>query len=251
MTLASFTGVSKMPRWAVYLIAVSLCLATFAARAHIGVYFSQRPLLLMFLPAIICSAFLGGWGPGFVSTAAAALGTIYFFIPSAAAPRPAEAHDLFQWTLLTASGLLVSGLCEMLHRFARGLRAEKEALRQRQERFELAMDASKDGIWDWNVASGEVYFSPGYTAMLGYHDREFPPHVGSWSDRIHPEDREAALQANLDCIENRRGDCEAEFRMRTADGDWRWILGRAKAVARDGDGRAVRMVGTHTDITEH
>jgi len=249
MLSASFTDIHKLPRWAACLIAVALTLATLALRAQIGVFFSQRPLLIMFMPPIICSAFLGGWLPGVVSTAVAALGTAYFFIPSNQGMRIAEANDLLQWLILIASGLLVSALCEMLHRFARGLRAEKEALRQREQRFTLAMDASKDGIWDWNVATGEVYYSPGYSAMLGYLTHELPPQADSWADLIHPEDKQAALAANMDCIENRRDDFEVEFRMRTADRGWRWILGRGKAVARDKSGRAERLVGTHTDIT--
>ncbi|MBF0482373.1 MAG: PAS domain S-box protein [Desulfovibrionaceae bacterium] len=250
MTLASLAGASRLPRWAIYLIAVALTLATLALRQQIGVYFDHRPLLLMFLPAIICSAFLGGWWPGVAATAIASLGAGYFFVSSAVSLRVAASHELFQWTILVVSGLLVSALCELLHRVARGLWAEKQALAEREERFTLAMAASKDGIWDWNVSTGEVYYSPAYTAMLGYPGRTLPPHVDSWSDLIHPGDKAAALQANMDCIENRRDDFTVEFRMRAADGDWRWILGRGKAIARDGDGRAVRLVGTHTDITE-
>jgi two-component system, cell cycle sensor histidine kinase and response regulator CckA len=124
------------------------------------------------------------------------------------------------------------------------------ALRQSEERFKLAMEANRDGLWDWDVETGEVYYSPGYAAMLGYTVAEVPAHVDWWRDLIHPEDREAALQANMDCVENRREDVEVEFRMRAKNGEWRWILGRGKGVARDASGRALRMVGTHTDITE-
>ncbi|MGC8493517.1 MAG: PAS domain S-box protein [Syntrophobacteraceae bacterium] len=123
------------------------------------------------------------------------------------------------------------------------------ALRESEERFSLAMEATKDGLWDWNLAADEVYYSPGYLAMLGYVPGEVPADFGAWTDRIHPEDKDAALKANIDCIENRRDDFEVEFRMQTRNGEWRWILGRGKVVGRDRDGRAVRMVGTHTDIT--
>jgi PAS domain S-box-containing protein len=128
-------------------------------------------------------------------------------------------------------------------------RAE-ESLREREERFSLAMEATKDGLWDWNLNTDEVYFSPGYIAMLGYASSEIPAHFSSWADRIHPEDKEAALKANMDCIENRRDDFEVEFRMQARNMEWHWILGRGKAVRRDENGRAVRMVGTHTDISE-
>jgi len=125
-----------------------------------------------------------------------------------------------------------------------------EAIRASEERFKMAMDATRDGLWDWNVETGEVYYSPGYTAMLGFSPEEAPATVEFWKSRIHPDDEAAAVKANMDCIENRRQDFEAEFRMRAKDGGVRWILGRGMAVARDGNGRATRMVGTHTDITD-
>ena len=127
-------------------------------------------------------------------------------------------------------------------------RSEK-TLRESEERFKLAMDVSKDGIWDWNVTTGDVYYSPAYTAMLGYLSHELPPHVNSWADLIHPLDKEAAFKANMDCIENCCEEFNVEFRMQAVDGNWHWIMGRGKAVERDSTGRAIRMVGTHTDIT--
>jgi PAS domain S-box-containing protein len=126
----------------------------------------------------------------------------------------------------------------------------EEALREREERFSLAMEATKDGLWDWNLNTDEVYYAPGYVSMLGYASSEVPAHFSSWADRIHPEDKNAALKANMDCIENLRDDFEVEFRMQAKNMEWRWILGRGKAVSRDENGRAVRMVGTHTDISE-
>ena len=128
-------------------------------------------------------------------------------------------------------------------------RAE-EKLRESEERFKLAMEANRDGLWDWNVSTDEVYYSPAYAAMLGYSSGELPGHVNSWADLIHPEDKDAAFKANLDCIENRRNGFDVEFRMKTGNGNWCWILGRGKAVIRDACGRAVRVVGTHTDITD-
>ncbi|WP_462324540.1 PAS domain S-box protein [Desulfoplanes sp.] len=125
----------------------------------------------------------------------------------------------------------------------------REALQRSEERFQLAMEASRDGIWDWNIMTGETYYSPGYAAILGYASTEVPAHVESWKDLIHPSDRDDAFRANQACIEGRCDDFSVEFRMRAKDGQWRWILGRGKAVARDADGRATRMVGTHTEIT--
>lgn len=122
-------------------------------------------------------------------------------------------------------------------------------LRLSEARFQLAMEASHDGLWDWNVTTNEVYYSPGYKAILGYPADEAIAHAEFWMEHIHPEDRTRTIAAKYDCIENRRNEFEIEFRMRTRNGEWRWILGRGKAVSRDSSGRATRLVGTHVDIT--
>jgi diguanylate cyclase (GGDEF)-like protein/PAS domain S-box-containing protein len=128
-------------------------------------------------------------------------------------------------------------------------RAE-EALRKSEERFKLAMEATRDGLWDWNVETGETYYSPGYFMMLGYEPGEFAGRLDTWIDLLDPDDREQTLRANMDCIDNRCSSFEVEFRMRAKDGSWKWILGRGKSVAWNENGRATRMVGTHVDITE-
>ncbi|MFA7165773.1 MAG: PAS domain S-box protein [Desulfoplanes sp.] len=125
----------------------------------------------------------------------------------------------------------------------------QESLRQSEERFQLAMEANKDGIWDWNILTGEIYYSPGYGAILGYDESEMAAHVDTWANRIHPDDYEKAVRANHDCIENISDTFRVGFRMQAKNGTWRWILGRGKAVSRDTHGRATRLVGTHTDIT--
>jgi PAS domain S-box-containing protein len=126
----------------------------------------------------------------------------------------------------------------------------EDALQESRERFELAMKACRDGLWDWDIESGHVYYSPAYSAMLGFSEKELRGKIDFWKRRLHPEDKEHTLRANQDCIENRRDRFEVEFRMQTRHGHWRWILGRGQAVARDTQGRATRMIGTHTDITE-
>jgi len=138
-------------------------------------------------------------------------------------------------------------------KLVRGIAQRKlseDALLESEKRFSLAMEASKDGLWDWNIITDETYYSPSYTAMLGYSSGELPAHISSWSDLIHPEDKDNALKGNMDCIENRCTHFKIEFRMQAQNGEWRWIMTRGKAADRDSSGRALRMVGTHTDITE-
>ena len=131
----------------------------------------------------------------------------------------------------------------------RHIRAE-ESLRESEERFTFAMEATRDGLWDWDIASNKGYFSPGYYRMLGYQPSDFAMTSRSWIDLVHPEDRERTLKVNNDCIENTTEFFDVEFRMLSKKGEWVWVLGRGKAVRRAADGRAIRMVGTHVDITE-
>lgn len=125
----------------------------------------------------------------------------------------------------------------------------EEKLRQGQERFQWAMESSQDGLWDWDLLTDEVYYSPAYFTMLGYQPGSLPGQVSTWIDLIHPADRQKTLGANRDCIENRCERFQVEFRMRAQDGSWKWILGNGQAVSRGADGKALRMVGTQTDIT--
>jgi PAS domain S-box-containing protein len=133
----------------------------------------------------------------------------------------------------------------------RRLVAERtDALNLSEERMALALEAAQDGIWDWDVVTGEVYYSPRYAGMLGYDTTEVPGHVESWLDLIHPEDRDRAYAANQACIEGRQTSFRCQFRMLHRNNSWRWIEGKGKAVSRGPDGQATRMVGTHTDITD-
>ncbi len=126
----------------------------------------------------------------------------------------------------------------------------EEALHKSEERFSLAMEASKDGIWDWDLTTGYIYCSPALTSMLGYDSKDVIEHVDQWQNLIHPEDRQKTYQINLDCVNNLTDSFEIEYRMKTSDGCWKWILGRGRAACRDVSGRAVRVIGTHQDITE-
>ena len=137
--------------------------------------------------------------------------------------------------------------------FSEDITEQKKAessLRKSEERFRQAMEATSDGLWDWDVANNSVYFSPGYYRMLGYEPGEFSAEVDTWLELVHSDDRERAMAANEACIRNDTPSVNVEFRMRARDGTWRWIMGRGKAVRRDGGGRALQMIGTHVDITE-
>jgi len=135
-------------------------------------------------------------------------------------------------------------------RMIQKLEKKMKDLEQKEERLNMALDASSDGMWDWNARTGEVYFSPRYYTMLGYEPDELPPSYDTWAGLLHPDDRERAEKTVLEHIENDFGPLEQEFRLKTKTGKWKWILGKGKVFSKDENGRPVRVVGTHTDITE-
>ncbi|ROR03347.1 PAS domain S-box protein [Desulfosoma caldarium] len=123
------------------------------------------------------------------------------------------------------------------------------ALQESEARYRLVMEATSDGIWDWDLRTNRVYYNPAYARMLGFEPEEFSGNLAEWLDRIHPDDRQRAISENQRCIHNEVAQFAVEFRMRTKAGNWKWILGRGMAVERDSAGKALRMIGAHTDIT--
>jgi PAS domain S-box-containing protein len=125
----------------------------------------------------------------------------------------------------------------------------EEELRKSRERFELAVQGSQDGLWDWNLTTDEVYYSPRYKAMLGYEDDEMPNRSEEWAKRVHPDDIDRVRNELRAHFKGRESLSWVEFRMRHKDGSYRWIRSRA-FVLRDATGRVYRMAGSHEDITE-
>lgn len=126
----------------------------------------------------------------------------------------------------------------------------ERSLIKSQERFSLAMDATEDGLWDWDLRTDNVYYSPKYEIMLGYTPGEINSRIESWVDLIHPEDRDKVLDTNHFHIDGSPAGFQIEYRMKRKDGGWQWVQGRGKVVERDKDGSPLRMIGTHRDISE-
>ncbi len=127
-------------------------------------------------------------------------------------------------------------------------RAAQELAESRQ-RLEMALRVGELGMWDWKASNNQVYFSDAYGEMLGYAPGTLEQSFSSWENKIHPEDRGATLSALTAHLEGKSERFEPEFRMKHRDGTWRWIVSHGQIVERDGDGRPMRMVGTHQDIT--
>ena len=123
------------------------------------------------------------------------------------------------------------------------------ALRQSEERLTLAFEGAQEGVWDWNLETGAVVYSPRWKQMLGYDDDEIEPHVSAWERLLHPEDLPRASEVNESVT---RGDhmYEGEFRLRHKAGHYTPVLSRGFPVRREPGGPVVRIVGTHFDLTE-
>jgi len=119
------------------------------------------------------------------------------------------------------------------------------------DRLLLAMDACSDGLWDWDATTGKVYYSQNYLSMLGHTPETYPAELDSWVRSVHPDDYEKTVNMQMRVAASpAEGDAfSCTYRIRRADGSWLWVLGRGCVTSRDSQGRALRIVGMHTDIS--
>lgn len=122
------------------------------------------------------------------------------------------------------------------------------ALRKNEERYAILAASTTDGIWDWNLLTQEVYFSPRWKSMLGYAEHELDNTFYSWRDRVHPDDLALALQEVQKCIQGETEIYENIHRLKHRAGHWVWIFDRG-TVQKDAHDNPIRMVGSHSDLT--
>jgi len=127
--------------------------------------------------------------------------------------------------------------------------AEK-ALKVSEERWKFALEGARDGVWDWDLVTNEVYFSPQWKAMLGFEDHEILGSVEEWSKRVHPDDLQNCYQDIQLHIDGEVPFYSNTHRVLCKNGSYKWILDRGKITTTDENGKAIKMVGTHTDLTE-
>jgi len=119
-----------------------------------------------------------------------------------------------------------------------------------KERFELAIEGANVGVWDWDMTSDEVEFNEQWAEMLGYTLDELEPHLRTWETRVHPDDIDDVTAAFDAHSQQQTEYYDTEHRMRTADGEWKWIRDLGKVVERNEDGEPIRAVGIHLDIDD-
>jgi PAS domain S-box-containing protein len=119
-----------------------------------------------------------------------------------------------------------------------------------RERLDFALQGANDGLWDWNLQTGEAVFSRRWKEMFGFAEDEIGNESSEWTSRVHPDDMPRVMETIQAHIDGKTESAAVEFRMLCKDGSWRWTLGRGKVVKRSDDGKSLRLVGTNTDITE-
>ncbi len=268
----AFVGLAVLPRldvrlrgWGLVLLAYANALASFA---RVGLAGSGR-LYLVTVP-VFATILIGSWA-GY-ATAALSL-VIYAVFTALAQAGVLSAWLTVQTNPVTLGFWLEAGaallvflmiLLVLVERFyslhvqtlAASRRASVElerlnqALKEREERIELVMQGTHDGIWDWNLKTDEAYYSPRWKSMLGYDTHEIEPRPNAWERLVHPDDQAYARQVVQDFLAGRMDKYEVEFRLRHKDGHYVNVLSRAFGAQETPGGPIVRLVGTHVDISE-
>ena len=123
------------------------------------------------------------------------------------------------------------------------------SLQKSEERLSRVLEASNTGIWDWEILTNTVYYSPRWKSLLGYEDDEIENTFEQWEKRLHPDDKQRMLDAVADFLENPVGNFNHDFRMKHKNGSYRWISNRSAVLLAD-DKKPYKMYGSHLDITE-
>lgn len=175
------------------------------------------------------------WSTPIVSTYGKVLGTFAMYYRE---PRSPGDYDI----RLIGMATHLAGIAIERHQ-------REESLREAQERLELAVRSADIGLWDWDVHSDQVIYSPEWKSMLGYANGEISNTFSAWEDRLHPEDRLKAVGVVERALEEHCPTYRNEFRMRHRDGSYLWILAQG-SLFEDESGQPVRLIGSHIDITE-
>jgi len=168
--------------------------------------------------------------------------------------RVIDRHGKIRWTqwinrmLFNQEGQILE--FQAVGRDITELRQAEQALRRSEERLQLALEASGDGIWDWNIVTSEIYYSPQYFQMLGYEANELPHTFETWYQLVHPDDMVWVNELLERHFQDSSVPYEFDYRLRTKDGQWKWIADYGKVVARDEQSKPLRMIGTHRDVSD-
>ncbi|MBK8783984.1 MAG: PAS domain S-box protein [Anaerolineales bacterium] len=125
----------------------------------------------------------------------------------------------------------------------------EEELRKSQEQYALAAEGANDGLWDWDIANNDIYYSPRWKSMLGYEVHELTKGFEDWENLIHPDDHDHAINSLDNYLAHKSDTYDVEIRLQHKNSSWLWVRDRGKALW-DASGKAIRMAGSHSDVTE-
>jgi PAS domain S-box-containing protein len=126
----------------------------------------------------------------------------------------------------------------------------ERALIESEQRWKFALEGARDGVWDWDLRSNTIYYSSRWKSMLGYDDDDIEPAPDEWRRRVYPDDIGHVEMTMRKFFDGEIDFYETEHRLLCKDGSFKWILARGMVVARDTEGRPIRVIGTHTDIDQ-
>lgn len=165
------------------------------------------------------------------------------------AMRLLKLAGVFAVLLLVGLGGISYLLKRRLNEKVRSLGAAQKELEEQSERLQLALDATSAGVWEYHPLTGAHFCTEQWYAMLGRKPGSMENDIDAWKRLLHPDDLPGAASAIAAyCASDGKGMYEAEFRMLHADGTWRWVLGKGRTVAWDGQGRPARIIGLNLDI---
>ncbi len=160
-----------------------------------------------------------------------------------------RAHDELEHRVEERTSELREANQQLEHEIADRKKAE-EALRESQQRLDLALRGAGLGSWAWDLRTRAAFFDQRWAEMLGFFTEEIEPHVSGWERLIHVEDKPRVMEILNEHLEGRRPLFEAEYRLQAKSGEWQWILTRGRVVERDRDGKPLRAAGTNLNVTD-
>ena len=166
-------------------------------------------------------------------------------------PRQRFPDEIYEVNFLPVrdSAGQVTGILTRLIDISDRKKAER-ALQEAEERWQFAFEASSQAAWDWNMQTNEVIYSGSYKKMYGFLGDDLTNNVSEWYNRIHPEDKKRVEEAVEEHTKSDNPYYETTYRIQAKDGGYRWIMARGKMISKDRNRRPIRMIGTHTDLTE-
>lgn len=131
------------------------------------------------------------------------------------------------------------------------IKKAQQAIQESEERLQFALEAAHQGAWDWDLQTHEVTYSSSYKKLYGFAENELKDHVSEWITRIHPDDQKKMRESVAEHLQAEDPVYDSQYRIRDKDGRYRWVMAKGRLVSKSKDGNPLRMMGTHTDITEN